>query len=170
MNIEVMKTNRMIVVVNELIESAHEEAFSNISHQALFRAYRESEEYSLSWDDIFIGSQANWREIKERLDEYVLLSHLRGGKLELVYFSLYDRVEKYYNSSFKSHLQFYDTSIAMEEMRILGNDFNPYFNFELLRLENKTQLFPLRNELGHLEWPLNRNSLFKTTQPQLRIA
>ena len=164
-----MRTNRILIVANELIEST-DGRICNISHQAIFRAYRESEKYSLSWDDIFIGNRANWKAIRERIEEYILLSHLREGKLELVYFSPYDQVEKIYNSSFKDHLQFYDTSISIDDLKNLGDEFSSSFGFHLLRLEDKVQLFHFENDSGQTEQPLHPKFYTKNVYPQLKIA
>ena len=72
----------------------------------------------------------------------MLLSHLREGKLELVYYSAFDAVEKLFNHSYEDHLQFYDSSVSLEELKELQLGFKLGFDMRLSRLADANELFP----------------------------
>lgn len=142
-----MKTNRIIVIVNQMIETADEDQSSKFSHHNFFRAYRDAEDYSLCWDDIFIGTNALWTRIHDRIEEYSLLSHLRSGSLELVYYSPFDKIEALFTSTYKDHLQFFDESVPNSDLEDLRLQFYPSFSFEFTRVNHLDQLFPEKEEL-----------------------
>lgn len=133
-------------MVNELQETADSANTDSISTHTLFRAYQESEEYSLAWDDIYVGENSSWSIIRDRLEEYALLSHLRPGRLEIVYYSIYDQVEALLNSSYRRYVQLYDQLIKREYIEEISAGFSNDFELCFIRLNERDELFPKVNE------------------------
>ena len=157
-----MKTNRMIIVVDQMIEYEDILKKSKTSWHGLFRAHQESEAYTLSWEDIFIGSTACWKAIKERISEYAHLSHLRNGRLEILYYSQFDKEISLFNSSYQDYFQFCDESISVKEIEKLKADFNHGFDLEIKRLSDKKMIY----ENDKIEESVNAIPLFSLLTSQ----
>ncbi len=160
-----MKTNRMIILINKLVETKEEIDTGGISAQSLFRSYQESQNYSLSRDDIFIGADAHYNTVIDRLEEFALLSHLRPGCLEVMYYSSFAKIEALFNSDYEDHLQFYDQSASYTNLMKVLDKFHNQFELKFVRPHSTHSFFPKRNDTEN-----KSHGISSTSQAQLRLA
>lgn len=121
---------RIIVVVNELKEfSSSFRTKSKTSQISIAVLLNDS--YNLNREDVFIGSEANWTQIKERIEDFRHLSYLKSGKLELVYCGDFGEQTKQFRSD-TSYFHFFDECVKKEDLLLELKSLGAAFETELI--------------------------------------
>jgi hypothetical protein len=137
-----MKTHRLFILINQL-EEINSDTLPRV-HQpkisvADLLSIRKKDSIHLSMEDIFIGSKATWKNIKERIEEYLELSILRDGQLEIIYYSVFDSLTRLYTNDADYHFHFYDDCIHRKEIEQIINNFPSSFTCEFKNRSGETQ-------------------------------
>jgi hypothetical protein len=88
-------------------------------------------------EDIFIGTTATWLSIKERIEEYLQLAYLREGSLEIIYYSSYDSLMRFYTNDADNYFHFYDACICRSEIEKLVQSFPTTFTCDFINRSNE---------------------------------
>jgi hypothetical protein len=135
-----MKSNTIFILINELEENQQGRMPGLIRPKITFDdllKLNEREGVQISRDDIFIGNSARWKDIKERIEDYLQLSFLRDGALEIVYFSIYDALTQLYTNDADKYFHFYDECVQQKEMEQLVHQFPASFKCKLINRSNE---------------------------------
>jgi len=155
-----MKTHRLFIMVNQLEEINSDTLPKlhnlNISVADLL-SIRKKDSIKLAMEDIFIGSKATWKNIQSRIEEYQELALLREGKLEIIYYSIYDSLTRMYTDDADYHFHFYDNCIHRNEIEQLINSFPPTFSCEF---KNRSGLQQKEKVLDSVKEKHNHESSF----------
>ena len=135
-----MKTNTIFILISELEESSFNKMpnskIPQISFQQLIGQHHEGFR-KFSMEDIFIGTAATWPAIKERIEEYLQLSFLREGSLEIIYYSTFDSLTRFYTNDADNYFHFYDSCIRRTEIEQLVQSFPPTFACDFMNRSNE---------------------------------
>lgn len=147
-----MKTNKIFILINELKESHFGKVPGlekpEISFQELL-SLNEDEMVSITAEDIFIGSTAKWDTIKERIEDFYQLSYLREGKLDVIYYSIYDVLTRLYTNDADNYFHFYDNCVKRIEIEDIVQQFPSSFSCNFKNLSNENLKKELQvNEKG----------------------
>ena len=150
-----MKTNTIFILINELEESSFQrmpgQKMPLINFQQLIGANK-SGIRKFCMEDIFIGATAEWSSIKERIEEYLELSMLREGKLEIIYYSSFDAITRMYTNSADDYFHFYDACIHRSEIKQLVESFPSTFECSFINRSNENlDMLDLNIELSDQE-------------------
>lgn len=137
-----MKTHCIFILVNQL-EEINSDTLPKLKQLDISVAdllsIRKKDSIKLAMEDIFIGSKATWRNIQERIEEYLELSILRDGKLEIIYYSVFDPLTRLYTNDADDHFHFYDHCIHRNEIEQMIEGFPPSFSCEFKNRSGETQ-------------------------------
>lgn len=167
-----MKTNKIFILINELEESHFGKIpgldSPSISFQNLLGC-RYGEFLQFTVEDIFIGNSAKWGAIKERIEDYLQLSYLRKGKLEIIYCSIYDVLTRLYTNEADNYFHFFDNCIQRKEIETLIQSFPSSFDCKFINRSNENIAEELadqeiNNGLCFLNKPVNFNFLTISNQ------
>lgn len=134
-----MKTNKLIILINEL-EEHQMGSMPGLDHPCVTArdlvALNQSDSVQVLFEDVFVSEYAKWPAIKERIEEYLQLSFLREGRLEIVYFSIYDILTRLYTHDADQYFHFYDDCIKREEIEELVHAFPSTFPCRFVNRSN----------------------------------
>jgi len=135
-----MKTYKIFILINELEEFQFGKMPGldrpEITFQDLL-SMNKDESVSITVEDVFIGNSAKWGDIKERIEEYLQLAYLREGKLEIIYYSIYDILTRLYTNDADKYFHFYDECVQRNEIEELVKEFPSSFKCSLLNRSNE---------------------------------
>lgn len=135
-----MKTNTIFILINELEESSFNKMPRQKTPQINFQQLVGTKSGSMRqfcMEDVFVGSNATWTSIKERVEEYQELALLRDGKLEIIYCSAFDSVTRMYTNNADDYFHFYDACIQRDEIEQLVNSFPSTFDCSFINRSNE---------------------------------
>jgi hypothetical protein len=165
-----MKTNKIFILINELEENQQGRMPGLPRPKITFDdvlKLNEREGVQISRDDIFMGNSARWKDIKERIEDYLQLSFLRDGELEIVYFSIYDALTRLYTNDADKYFHFYDECVQQREMEQLVHQFPATFKCKLI---NRSDENAQENIVGEEEKELERSAKSKISLNFLTIS
>ena len=135
-----MKTNKIFILINELEENQFGKMPGlkkpQISFQDLL-SMNKNEMLSITLEDVFIGNSAKWKNIKDRIEDYLQLSYLREGKLEIIYYSAYDVLTRLYTNDAEKYFHFYDNCVQRKEIESLVENFPASFDCKFINRSNE---------------------------------
>ena len=136
-----MKTHCIFILVNQL-EEINSDTLPKLKHPCIsitdLISIRKKNSLRLSMEDIFIGTKATWKNIANRIEEYQELSFLRDGKLDIIYYSIYDSLTRTYTDAADQYFHFYDHCIHRNEIEQLIEGFPPSFSCEFKNKSGET--------------------------------
>ena len=136
-----MKTHCIFILVNQL-EEINSDTLPKLKQLDISVAdllsIRKKDSIKLAMEDIFIGSKATWKNIRSRIEEYQELSLLRDGKLEIIYYSIYDSLTRVYTDAADQYFHFYDHCIHRNEIEQMIEGFPPSFSCEFKNRSGET--------------------------------
>jgi hypothetical protein len=137
-----MKSHRLFILVNQL-EEINSDTLPKLHNLDISVAdllsIRKKDSIKLAMEDIFIGSKATWKNIQSRIEEYQELALLREGRLEIIYYSIYDSLTRMYTNDADYHFHFYDNCIHRNEIEQLINSFPSTFSCEFKNRSGETK-------------------------------
>ena len=135
-----MNTNTIFILVSDLEENSFSKMprlkSPQISFQQLVGRHHEGSR-KFSMEDIFIGTTATWPYIKQRIEEYLQLAYLREGSLEIIYYSAYDSLMRFYTNDADNYFHFYDACICRTEIEQLVQSFPTTFTCDFINRSNE---------------------------------
>ena len=135
-----MKTNIIFILINELEESSFkrmpQQKLPPINFQQLVGA-NVGGTRKFCMEDIFIGANAEWSSVKERVEEYLELSLLREGKLEIIYCISFDVITRMCTNSADDYFHFYDDCIRRSEIKESVESFPSTFECSFINRSNE---------------------------------
>lgn len=137
-----VKSNRIILIANQLAEHSEPSAKESLSVDVLLKHARNQSTFNLCREDIFIGEACKWKDLYERLDEYLDLAHLRAVNVEVFYFCPFSFfTENLVGKEEEEYLHFYDQCIKGQEMAQLEGHTTENFQIQWFRLKAVSDYF-----------------------------
>lgn len=128
------KAHQMIIYVNELEEfetSITKKERRPVSVLDLIHKTNSSVDKSILREDIFIGQNAKFSMIKERIEEWQHLAFLRPVNLEINYACEFHPNTAKYSNKHSEYLHFFDECIMKSQLLNFLDNGNQQFDFHL---------------------------------------